>query len=122
MPLDDAMDTQREYRVFCAPTSTFNPRLSRVMAVSQYVWHNPSALTNLPHPQIEAEMEHLLEGIALINTEIVVYSLESGTNERLKREGFVFDVFVHCMATREVQLLELNSFGVIGNCGSCLFN
>jgi hypothetical protein len=82
------------------------------------VWHKPSTLADLPHSQIEAEMEHLLEGIALINTEIMAYSLENGMNERLKREGFVF---VHT-ATREVQLLELNSFGVTGNCGSCLFN
>ncbi|KAJ7354406.1 hypothetical protein DFH08DRAFT_854787 [Mycena albidolilacea] len=121
MPWDDAMDMQREYRVFCAPTSAYNPRPSRVTAVSQYVWHKPSALADLSHPQIEAEMEHLLEGIVLINAEIMAYSLENGMNERLKREGSVFDVFVRT-ATREVQLLELNSFGVIGNCGSCPFN
>ncbi|KAF8213656.1 hypothetical protein K438DRAFT_1750868 [Mycena galopus ATCC 62051] len=70
MPWDDAMDTQREYRVVCAPTT---------------------------------------------------YLVENGMNARLNRDGFMFEVFVHT-TTREVQLLELNPFGIRSSCGSCLFH
>jgi hypothetical protein len=121
MPWDDMMDTRGEYRVFCAPTSAYHPHPSRVTAVSQYSWHKRSLLADLPLAQIEAEMVHLLEGIARIHAEIMVYSVGNGMNERLNREGFVFDVYVHT-GTREVQLLELNPFGVRSNCGSCLFH
>jgi hypothetical protein len=33
----------------------------------------------------------------------------------------VFDVYVHA-GIGEVQLLELNPFGIASGCGSCLFN
>ncbi|KAF8210883.1 hypothetical protein K438DRAFT_1569487 [Mycena galopus ATCC 62051] len=121
MPWDDMMDTRGEYRVFCAPTSAYHPRPSRVTAVSQYSWHKRSLLADLPPAQLEAELEHLLKGIARIHGEIMAYSVENGMNERLTTDGFVFDVYVHT-GTREVQLLELNPFGVTSNCGSCLFH
>ncbi|KAJ7850697.1 hypothetical protein B0H14DRAFT_2763343 [Mycena olivaceomarginata] len=120
-PWDDTMDTRREYRVFCAPTSAYHPRPSRVTAVSQYSWHKPSLLADLPPARIEADMAHLLEGIAWIHAEIMAYSVENGMKERLNEDGFVFDVYLHT-GTHEVQLLELNPFGVRGSCGSCLFN
>jgi hypothetical protein len=123
MPWDETMDTRREYRVFCAPTSDYNPRPNRVTAVSQYSWHKPSLLAELPREQLENEMNHLLEGIARIHGEIMVYSVENGTKESFDKEGFVFDVYVHRDAGMgEVQLLELNPFGIASGCGSCLFN
>ncbi|KAJ7500216.1 hypothetical protein B0H11DRAFT_1996667 [Mycena galericulata] len=120
-PWDDMMDTRGEYRVFCAPTSTYHPRPSRVTAVSQYSWHKPSLLADLSRAQIEGEIAHLLQGVERIHGEIMAHSVENGMNELLNKEGFVFDVYVHT-GTREVQLLELNPFGVASNCGSCLFN
>ncbi|KAJ7837168.1 hypothetical protein B0H14DRAFT_2791810 [Mycena olivaceomarginata] len=113
-PWDDTMDTRREYRVFCAPTSAYHPQPSRVTAVSQYSWHKPSLLADLPPAHIEADMAHLLEGIARIHAEIMAYSVENGMNERLNEDGFVFDVYLH-MGTHEVQLLELNPFGLSFN-------
>lgn len=121
MPWDEAMDTRREYRVFCSPTSEYNPRPNRVTAVSQYSWHKPSLLAEHPREKIEAEMNHLLEGIERIHREIMAYSATNGTKESLDREGFVFDVYVHT-GIGEVQLLELNPFGIASGCGSCLFN
>ncbi|KAJ6562824.1 hypothetical protein DFH09DRAFT_490566 [Mycena vulgaris] len=121
MPWDETMDTRREHRVFCAPTSEYNPRPNRVTAVSQYSWHKPSLLAELPREQIEAEMNHLLEGIERIHGEIIAYSVKNDTKESLDKEGFVFDVYVHT-SIGEVQLLELNPFGIASGCGSCLFN
>ncbi|KAJ7104666.1 hypothetical protein C8R44DRAFT_807665 [Mycena epipterygia] len=121
MPWDETMDTRREYRVFCAPTSEYNPRPNRVTPISQYSWHKPSLLAELPREQIEAEMNHLLEGIERIHGEIIAYSVKNGTKESLDKEGFVFDVYVHT-GIGEVQLLELNPFGITSGCGSCLFN
>ncbi|KAJ6557979.1 hypothetical protein B0H19DRAFT_1149352 [Mycena capillaripes] len=99
----------------------YNPRPSRVTAVSQYSWHKPSLLAELPREQIEAEMNHLLEGIERIHGEIIAYSVKNDTKESLDKEGFVFDVYVHT-GIGEVQLLELNPFGIASGCGSCLFN
>ncbi|KAJ7657279.1 hypothetical protein DFH06DRAFT_1409436 [Mycena polygramma] len=121
MHWDPMMDTQREYRVFCAPTSAYHPRPARVTAVSQYSWHRPSLLGDLPHAQIEAEMDHLLLGIDRIFKEIMAYAAENGMVDSLNRDGFVFDVYVHA-AGEEVQLLELNPFGIASGCGGCLFN
>jgi hypothetical protein len=47
--------------------------------------------------------------------------VQNGTKESLDKEGFVFDVYVHA-GIGEVQLLELNPFGIASGCGSCLFN
>ncbi|KAJ7916886.1 hypothetical protein B0H13DRAFT_1996823 [Mycena leptocephala] len=92
MPWDETMDTRREYPI--------QPAAQRVTA-----------------------MNHLLEGIARIHGEIMVYSVENGTKESFDKEGFVFDVYVHRDAGMgEVQLLELNPFGIASGCGSCLFN
>jgi hypothetical protein len=55
----------------------------------------------------------------------MIYSVENGTKESLNKEGFVFDVYVHREGDAdmdEVQLLELNPFGLASGCGSCLFN
>ena len=37
----------------------------------------------------------------------------------LEKEGFVFDVFD---TTSEMQLVEVNPFGAMSGCGSCLFH
>ncbi|KAJ6465505.1 hypothetical protein C8R47DRAFT_1154861 [Mycena vitilis] len=118
---DDLMDTRREYRVFCAPTSAYHPRPARVTAVSQYSWHKPSLLADLPRMQIETEITHLLAGIERIYNAILAYAAENGMEDSLNRDGFVFDVYVHTSAG-EVQLLELNPFGIASGCGGCLFN
>ncbi|KAJ7706946.1 hypothetical protein B0H17DRAFT_1287837 [Mycena rosella] len=120
-PWDDAMDTRREYRVFCPPTSVYHPHPSRVTAVSQYSWHTRSILANLPRAQLDEEVAHLLQGVERVHAEIMVHSLENGMHAGLNKEGFVFDVYVY-EDTREVRLLELNPFGVTSSCGSCLFN
>jgi hypothetical protein len=40
--------------------------------------------------------------------------------KRLRTEGFVFDIFQ--AANGEMQLLEINPFGAMSGCGSCLFH
>ena len=40
--------------------------------------------------------------------------------QRLRTEGFVFDIFE--AANGDTQLLEINPFGAISGCGSCLFH
>lgn len=42
-------------------------------------------------------------------------------SERLESRGFVFDV-VEDPCTHNVQLIELNGFGAMTGCGTCLFH
>ncbi|KAJ7615351.1 hypothetical protein FB45DRAFT_935471 [Roridomyces roridus] len=121
VPWDTSMDTRREYRVFCAPRSQLKTREGRVTAVSQYSWHRRSILADLPREELEAQLTHLLEGIERIHGNIKTHAVQIGMKDKLESEGFVFDVYIH-PDTNEVQLLELNPFGVTSLCGSCLFN
>ena len=45
----------------------------------------------------------------------------AGMKAKLKEQGFVFDIFENS-EKQEVELLELNDFGAMKHCGSCLFH
>ena len=64
--------------------------------------------------------ETLLDEIAQ-HFEGLAPSVEDGKGvlKRLRRDGFVFDVLE--TPDGDVQLVELNMFGPLSGCGSCLF-
>ncbi|KAJ7600659.1 hypothetical protein C8J56DRAFT_910926 [Mycena floridula] len=115
LPWDDSMDPRREYRVFCPPLQ------NRVTAVSQYSWFQPFELDTSEDIAIRAD--RVVRGITEIHQQILKHAeetMESSIREKLNTEGFVFDV----LETQDgkVQLIELNPFGAMSGCGSCLYH
>ncbi|KAJ7600667.1 hypothetical protein C8J56DRAFT_14297 [Mycena floridula] len=115
LPWDDSMDPRREYRVFCPPLK------QTVSAVSQYSWSTRFRVNQAS--DVPARAERILQGIYDLHKEILKHgeeTMESSSKEKLNTEGFVFDVLEH--QDGKVQLIELNPFGAISGCGSCLYN
>ena len=111
-PWDDTIQTELEYRVYCPP------KTGKIAAISQYRWHAPWY-----HAQAQQQQEHeriakrLLKGCEEIHRKIVAHS---SMTDMLRSNGFVFDV-VEDPATQDVRLMELNDFGALSGCGSCLY-
>lgn len=115
MPFNPAMNPSRESRVFCPP------RLSRPAAISQYRWWAPLDLDN----QTSATDHALVVYSAACNIyqEIMTHAAQLSDRrvlDTMKKEGFTFDVLR--TPSSQVQLVEINPFGAIGGCGSCLFH
>lgn len=94
-------------------------RLGRVTAISQYRWHSryhrPSTA--------EQDAEKALAAAQSIYSNISTHaasSLDPAVLQKLRAEGFVFDIFE--ASNGEMQLLEINPFGAMSGCGSCLFH
>ncbi len=117
VPFDARMDTSHEYRVFCVPGTL------RISAVSQYKWHKPWVFASKTAQERHDTAEAIMRGIHDIHTSVIA-SLESrGANELddiIYTQGFSFDV-LNIEGGNSFLLVELNSFGVRGACGSCLF-
>ncbi len=116
IPFDPSFDTRNEYRCFSCPVSPICPA-PKVTAISQYRWtergrHRPS----------EKFTTFLLQRIQQLHHEILDYAKmwDPETSDGLRDQGFVFDV--RYLAGLEVQLIELNEFGIAGRCGSALFH
>ena len=139
-----------ELRVFCPPTcwssspSDSPPQalyralplpatLPRISAISQYQsgppWRQLSRLS------LVDEAQAIVHGCQAILQDIITRAGElnqafvggSTALEELCRMGFSFDVFVLAGSGiagsgMEVQLVELNCFGAMSGCGSCLFH
>jgi hypothetical protein len=134
------MDTSREFRVFCPPVWTLSalsnkrhgratqsrsndrePSLGRITAISQYRWHSPYHRPSLAAAQTDAAK--VLACGNSIYAQILAYAAklpDAGVLQRLRTEGFVFDIFE--ASSGEMQLLEINPFGAMSGCGSCLFH
>ncbi|KAJ6789275.1 hypothetical protein PWT90_02141 [Aphanocladium album] len=117
VPFDNRMDTRHEYRVFCVP-ETFE-----ISAVSQYKWHKPWAFADNTPDERRDIAEAILQGIRKVHASIIDRLEAQGVNELddlIYTQGFSFDV-LNIAGGDSFLLVELNSFGVRGACGSCLF-
>ncbi|OAQ66829.1 hypothetical protein VFPPC_08340 [Pochonia chlamydosporia 170] len=116
LPFDKRMRTEAEYRVFCMPSSL------RITAVSQYKWHKRWIFAQGTKEEMEETALKILDGIEKIHAQIVGRLHDAGEGELLEdlqRQGFTFDV-LH-IDDKNFMLIELNTFGVRSQCGSCLF-
>lgn len=115
VPINPAMDPSREYRVFCPPL------IGRISAISQYRWHERSCKKNLEDSAKSAE--RIYEGSTDIYAQITRHAEQledASVGKKMRSEGFTFDVLE--TPTGEVQLVEINPFGAMSGCGSCLFH
>lgn len=99
--------------------------LGRITAISQYRWHAPYHRPSLISAQADATKA--LTAAHSIHARIISHatSLEplpdsTSVLQKLLSEGFVFDIFE--APNGEMQLLEINPFGAMSGCGSCLFH
>ncbi|KAK3990491.1 hypothetical protein QBC44DRAFT_341830 [Cladorrhinum sp. PSN332] len=116
LPFDGRMDTEREYRVFCAPETT------RLTAVSQYRWHKTWRFADRSEGERIAVARTVFSGIRKIHAEIIRdIHADDAMDDLLRRQGFTFDIFFD-EAQNRCELIELNTFGVRSACGSCLFH
>jgi D123 len=117
IPFDPTFDTRNEYRCFSAPTSPICPA-PRLTAISQYHCTERSHHPTTPHfmtsllRKVQTLHYHILEHAQIFCPKVA---------NSLRDQGFVFDVRCLPDAT-EVQLIDLNEFGVAGRCGSALFH
>ena len=121
VPFNKNMNTMREFRGFCPPAAASAPPIPRISAISQYSWHRPYHRSNPLSAQEDAEKVCLA---AQYHHSIILGHAgelrDAQVLESLRMEGFVFDIFE--AENGEMQLLEINPFGVMSGCGSCLFH
>ena len=111
LPYNTAMNTSREFRVYCAPGG-------QIAAISQYHWHKASAWTN-------EDLAVIATGVQSLHR-VILHEIER-TGSPLNQTGFVFDMLYaeekgNVSARNVFQLIELNPFGALSGCGSCLFH
>lgn len=117
VPFNAAMDPSREFRVFCPPL------IGRIAAISQYRWHRPVAVKDLEFEDHTKRGERIYEASVNIYAQITRYAerLEDvSVMEKMGTQGFTFDVLE--TPTGDIQLVEINPFGAMSGCGSCLFH
>ncbi|KAG8529619.1 uncharacterized protein KY384_006256 [Bacidia gigantensis] len=110
-PWNENIQTRFEYRVFCCPPE------GEMVAVSQYQWHS-----KWYHGEKKRQEQHDIAERLVMNCQVVHDQImeHSAMTEEIRESGFVFDV-VEDPDTQQVALLELNDFGAMSCCGSCLF-
>jgi hypothetical protein len=140
IPHNKHMDTSREFRVFCPPLWTLSTlssnhlreatpnqsrddghTLGRITAISQYRWHSPYHRPSLAAAQKDAEKA--LADAKSIHSKILAHAAtlpDQSVLQKMHTEGFVFDIFE--TTNGDMQLLEINPFGAMSGCGSCLFH
>ncbi len=111
-PWNKGMKTSLEYRVFC-------PRdRGRIAAVSQYRWHEPWVHAEKGMEEQKWIAERVWRGAEEVYERLL--ASESMTESMRRKEGFIFDV---CEDGKGgVMLIELNGFGAMSGCGSCLYH
>lgn len=110
---DDKMRTDLEYRVFCAPGS------GGVAAISQYKWHAPWYHAGEGIDRQKEVAKRVFEGAKALHRQIMTHE---AMTEDLRRRGFVFDIIDDPDDGHSIKLVELNDFGAMTGCGSCLFH
>lgn len=111
LPWDNTMTSKREFRVFCPPS----PDMPKITAISQYAWHSPFLFSEGETPEsicstVMAESQRILDEI----------KNSKGFNLALHQQGFTFDIRLR--PDGRMELIELNAFGALTGCGSCLFH
>ena len=121
-PWDKTIETELEYRVFCPPAISFSTATKkspdRVVAISQYRWHEPWFHHKKPRSEQVAIAERLVEHCQDLYEEIKAHP---ALTPSIRSRGFVFDV-VEDSVTQKVRLIELNDFGAQSGCGACLYH
>ncbi|GAD93583.1 hypothetical protein TRV_02338 [Paecilomyces variotii No. 5] len=114
IPFNTAMDRSRECRVFCPPHK------NRVSAISQYRWTEPFTFRDAEPAQQEAQ--DIYSAACVIHSQILEHAerkTDVETRKSIQDDGFTFDVLKP--ASGDIQLVEINPFGAMSGCGSCLF-
>ncbi|KAL1847898.1 hypothetical protein Plec18167_004862 [Paecilomyces lecythidis] len=114
IPFNTAMDCSRECRVFCPPHK------NRISAISQYRWTEPFTFRDTATAQQEAQ--EIYSAACVLHSQILEYAertADAETRKNIQDEGFTFDILRP--ASGDIQLVEINPFGAMSGCGSCLF-
>lgn len=115
VPYNKDMDPGREFRVFCPPPT------GKIAAISQYRWTEPLDIC-IPETA-QAYAQKVYTGASEIHREIMDHAekLEDASIlQTIRREGFSFDVAMP--PAGQVQFVEINPFGAMSGCGSCLYH
>ncbi|KAI4148393.1 MAG: hypothetical protein LQ341_001587 [Variospora aurantia] len=110
---NDKMQPGLEYRVFCAP------EIMRITAISQYRWFEKWYHSGETWQRQNEIAKRVLENAKVIHQHIMMHP---AMNDELKRRGFVFDILEDPDNDNAACLIELNEFGAMSGCGSCLFH
>ena len=110
LPWDERMDSAKEFRCFVPPNDTL-----RITAISQYRWHAHFAGWDY----LGVEAPDLGEHAKVLLQHIIHHSHSDGTLQQLRQYGLSFDI---AAIDGDVQLVEVNPFGAMSGCGSCLFH
>ena len=111
-PWDDNLRTELEYRVFCPPGA------GRIAAISQYKWHARWYHADKSLGEQRKVAERVLEGAETLHRQTLEHP---AMTEELRSAGYTFDVAEFVDGGEGVRLIELNDFGALSGCGSCLF-
>ena len=106
IPFNKSMDTSREFRIFCSPGG-------HISAVSQYKWFRGTTWD-------DEEIRDIGEGAQQLHQ--LIMSQDNAARDEIRRQGFVFDMLYTPSHRHVFQLVELNHFGALTGCGSCLFH
>ncbi|KAI8716485.1 hypothetical protein NCS52_00942600 [Fusarium sp. LHS14.1] len=116
LPFDARMYSRREYRVFCCPTT------GNMTAVSQYCWHKSWLFHGRPGTALKPVADKIWAGIVVLHQQIMNdLKPDAELDNLLLKQGFTFDV-LYDEDKGTTELVELNVFGAMSGCGSCLFN
>ena len=88
------------------------------MAISQYKWHGRWYHADKSLGEQRQVAERVLEGANILLRQLLEHP---AMTEKLRSAGFTFDVAEHVDNREGVRLIELNDFGALSGCGSCLF-
>ncbi|KAL8998661.1 MAG: hypothetical protein Q9169_002322 [Polycauliona sp. 2 TL-2023] len=110
---NNKMRTDLEYRVFCAPGS------GKIAAISQYEWHSPWYHAKESMGRRKEIAEQVFDGAKAIHRRLMAHDAMA---EDRRERGFVFDIIEDPDNGHSVGLIELNDFGAMTGCGSCLFH
>ncbi|KAF6809730.1 hypothetical protein CMUS01_13620 [Colletotrichum musicola] len=116
MPFDRRLSPDKEYHVFSRPEDL------RITGISQYRWHEPWRYVN----QSEDQQREIMQTICSAADDFVsqiYYHTETNADLAFQflKQGVSFDLFYDELS-KEVEMVELNPFGIRSPSGSCLFH
>ncbi|KAF6785026.1 hypothetical protein CSOJ01_15671 [Colletotrichum sojae] len=116
MPFDQRLSPDKEYRVFCRPGDL------RITGISQYRWHEPWRYANRSEDQ-QREIMPTICSVADDYVSQISYHMEPDADLAFQfpKQGVSSDLF-YDDSSKEVELVELNPFGIRSPSGSCLFH
>lgn len=132
-PWDEQMRKGIEFRCFIPPLAVHAAKSQEraeaaqvgwtLSAMSQYTWHQPFPTTSTTKFSAPEIIQTALDGAKRCMADVIDTAGEVGTLGELEKWGFILDIVVKLQGfEREVQLVEINPFGAVSGCGSCLFH